>query len=312
MKAKLENDLLVVGAVTLLLVGIITISPSSVLRIILGLPFLLFFPGYVLIAVLFPRKSDLGRIERLVLSMGLSIAIVPLVGLVLNYTPWGIKLYPILVSLVVFVLGVVAVAWYRRRTFRPEERFGIRIKFHLPSWEGQSRLDKALTVLLAVAILGTVGTLTYVIATPTVGEKFTEFYILGWEGKADSYPREFVLAGDQVVLVRYDSEGGLEESEEAYARLILGIVNCEHRDASYLVRVQINGEAANLWLAGGVVEEIGPIVLEHEERWEQETGFAPAQVGESQKVEFVLYMDGEPYFDEAESPHLWVDAEGAP
>ena len=53
---------------------------SSVARIVLGLPFVLFFPGFVLNLALFPGKEGMGGIERMALSFGLSIAVVPLIG----------------------------------------------------------------------------------------------------------------------------------------------------------------------------------------------------------------------------------------
>ena len=224
MKSKLENDLLIIAAVTILLAIFIVSLDSNALHIVLGLPFLLFFPGYTLIAALFPRKGDLDGIERVALSFGLSIAVVPIVGLILNYA-WEIKLYPILISLAVFILAMSAVAWYRRRTFPQEERFSVSFNFRFPSWGGQSNVDRVLSVVLVVAILGAIGTLGYVIATPKAGEKFTEFYILGLEGKADWYPSQFVMEGDKVILVRYESEEAFQEKEEEYGRVTLGIVN---------------------------------------------------------------------------------------
>lgn len=44
---------------------------------------------------------------------------------------------------------------------------------------------------LIVAILGAIGALGYVIATPKSGPGFTEFYILGLGGKAEKYPSEW-------------------------------------------------------------------------------------------------------------------------
>ena len=73
------------------------------IRIILGLLFVLFLPGYSLIAALFPKKKDLDTIERLALSFGLSIAITPLIGLLLNYTPFGIRLTPITYIIIQFL-----------------------------------------------------------------------------------------------------------------------------------------------------------------------------------------------------------------
>jgi len=87
------KDLAIVILLTLLCIPFVLIPPLneiSPIRIILGLPLVLFLPGYSLIATLFPRKDDLDAIERIALSFGLSIAIVPLLGLALNYTPFGI------------------------------------------------------------------------------------------------------------------------------------------------------------------------------------------------------------------------------
>jgi len=56
------------------------------------------------------------------------------------------------------------------------------------AWKHASMLDKVLYVILAVVVLGTLGTIGYVFAKPGVGETFTEFYILVPEGKAINYP----------------------------------------------------------------------------------------------------------------------------
>ena len=125
MKARQDKDLWLIGILTVLLAVVIAFFPSTIARIILGLPFLLFFPGYTLIAALFPKKESLGGVERVALSLGLSIAVVPLIGLVLNFTPWGIRLDPILISLVVFIIAASGVAWYRREKLAPEERFAV-------------------------------------------------------------------------------------------------------------------------------------------------------------------------------------------
>jgi len=72
--------------------------PYIYFRYILGSIFVLFLPGYSLIKTLFPTR-EIDNIERTALSIGMSLALVPLVGLLLNYTPWGIRLTPITVSL---------------------------------------------------------------------------------------------------------------------------------------------------------------------------------------------------------------------
>ncbi|NJD98863.1 DUF1616 domain-containing protein [Thermococcus sp. LS1] len=219
MKLKDYWDLLTIIALSLILDLLIAFFPDSLLRKALGLAFVLFFPGYVFITALFPNRKELDNLERLALSFGLSIAIVPLIGLGLNYTPWGIRLIPILVSLTIFNIAFSIIAIYRRaKAFEPWIPWITleRIKDEL-EWDESSKLDKALTVILIIAIITSIGTLGYVITHPKPGEAFTEFYILGPEGKAADYPTE----------LRVGQEG----------RVIIGIVNHEHRNVTYYVQI---------------------------------------------------------------------------
>ena len=88
--------------------------PFVAARWILGSVFVLFIPGYVTVEALFPKGRELDGIERFALSVGLSLALVPLIGLLLNYTPWGIRLTPIVVSLTIFTIALSAVGLGRR------------------------------------------------------------------------------------------------------------------------------------------------------------------------------------------------------
>jgi uncharacterized membrane protein len=132
MKLAIQNnakhfpkDLALVIFCTLLCIPFVLIPlfNESPVRIILGLPLALFLPGYALIATLFPRKDDLDGIERVALSFGLSIAITPLLGLALNYTPFGIRLTPILIVLSVFTIALAIGAYVRRSRIREGDRF---------------------------------------------------------------------------------------------------------------------------------------------------------------------------------------------
>ncbi len=55
--------------------------------------------------------------------------------------------------------------------------------------------DRTLSIILMLTILGALGMLGYAIASPRVGERFTEFYIKGLEGKAADYPEELAVGG---------------------------------------------------------------------------------------------------------------------
>ncbi|NAS89900.1 hypothetical protein C4E24_09280, partial [ANME-1 cluster archaeon AG-394-G21] len=115
-KRKIPSDLALVIFLTLLCIPFVLIPPlnETPVRIILGLPLVLFLPGYALIAALFIREDDLDGIERVALSFGLSIANSPLLGLALNYTPFGIRLTPILIVLSVFTISLAIGAYVRR------------------------------------------------------------------------------------------------------------------------------------------------------------------------------------------------------
>jgi len=84
--------------------------PLVYARYILGSIFVLWLPGYTLIKALFPEK-ELDSIERAALSIGMSLALVPMIGLLLNYTPWGIRRTPITISLlaVTFTFATAAI-----------------------------------------------------------------------------------------------------------------------------------------------------------------------------------------------------------
>jgi hypothetical protein len=89
-------------------------GPLAYVRYGLGALFVLYLPGCALIELLYPKRTDLSQLERVALSIGLSLALVPLTGLVLNYTPWGIRLDPIVVSLSLLTVGLALGAAVRK------------------------------------------------------------------------------------------------------------------------------------------------------------------------------------------------------
>jgi uncharacterized membrane protein len=218
---KLPIDLIIASvwlAVTILVVYLPFLDESP-LRVLFALPSILFFPGYCLIAALFPKDSDIDLLERVALSFGLSIAVVPLIGLGLNFTPWGIRLEPIVVSLTIFTLAMIVIAHYRRAVLPPEERFRVPFSEIGRSVQGEmfpkegSRTDRILSVILIIVIIAAVLITVYVIAVPKEGEKFTEFFILGEKQKAADYP-DRITVGEQYPLY-------------------IGVGNHEYRDVRY-------------------------------------------------------------------------------
>ncbi len=271
---------IVLAAATILF----TLTPleSPALRIPLGLAMVLIVPGYALIAALFPRRTDLDSIERIALSFGLSIAVVPLIGLGLNYTPWGIRLTPVVISLAIFTVSMSVAAHLRRLNLPPEERFSLELGQSMEYFKSElladekSRLDKYLSIILIVTIIISILALVYVIITPKQGEKFTEFYILGPGGKAYDYPTQ-VLSGNK-------------------STVIVGVVNHEYREVNYTLRLCLNNAS--------ILSK--DIALAHNNTWEQPVSYALNESGDWQKLEFLLYRESNltsPYRD----LHLWVN-----
>ncbi|HEX7575826.1 MAG TPA: DUF1616 domain-containing protein [Candidatus Methanoperedens sp.] len=281
-KINLPSDLLIILIWNILTV-IFIFTPflsETIFRTILGIPMVLFLPGYALIAALFPKKGDLDGIERIALSFGLSIAVVPLLGLLLNFS-FGIRLIPILVTLCIYTTILIFTAAYRRDKLPSDERFTVPFhRFHEIIEEEfntpKSKTDRILTVILILSIALAIGMLYFVITTPKIGERFTEFYILGPEGKAENYP----------TILRNNSPSDI----------LVGVVNHEYVNVNYTVRIALDKEIlTDTWFSSG-----------HNQTWEKNLTFVPDKEGTDMKLEFLLYKEDNftaPYRD----LHLWVN-----
>jgi len=271
----MERDLLWINVLGTTLIVIIGLFPTSFVRILIGVPFILFFPGYALVCALFPRNPELDGTERVALSIGLSIAVVPLLGLLLNYTPFGIRLYPVLVSLFAFTFLMSVTAMYRRKKLNVEERFVPSFSMNVPRWGEMNRVDKSLSMGLVIGVVVSGALLSSFVAAPRVGERFTQFYVLGPSGRVEGYPTNLTLGENGTV--------------------ILGVVNHEYEELNYGIAIRLENETV------GTIEDIR---LMHEDKWEQNYTFVPQNAGEKMKLEFVLFREGldEPY----RSLHLWI------
>jgi len=109
-----------------------------------------------------------------------------------------------------------------------------------------------------------------------MAEKFTEFYLLGQEGKAENYPRELYLGQEVTVVV--------------------GIVNSEYKPISYKLEI-VEDDRKEL--------ELFPILLQHREKWEQPVKFKASKVGTKQRVDFRLFRDEDTSI--YRSLYIWVD-----
>jgi uncharacterized membrane protein len=84
-------DLVICCALAVIAMTLALLAPTiGLARALAGLPLVLFAPGYALVAAAFPA-GRLGTIERLLFSMGASLALAALAGLLLHWTALGLR-----------------------------------------------------------------------------------------------------------------------------------------------------------------------------------------------------------------------------
>ena len=261
MKLRKYADLLILNSVTILLIISNVFLHLTAVRVILALPVILFIPGYAALAALFPLRGQIDGIERVAVSSILSVIIVTLGSLVLNFTPWGISQYSVLTVLTAVTFSTSSVAWLRRSRLDDSAQNGAVVSFSLDFWRNKNIIDKLLLSTLGLAVLATIGILIYGIAVPRTGETFTEFYIAtGNEG----YLNEISLGQEATVTIN--------------------ITNQEHRAVSYRIEVILSGEK---------IAEAGPFLLDNGTTTEEEISFLPKTTGDNQKIEFLLFREGD-------------------
>jgi len=304
---------------TIILAPLTFFNVENPIRLLLAVPFLLFIPGYVLIFTLFPLTNSgekISMIERIGLSVGVSIALAGLIGLGLNYTPWGIRLEPLLLTISLFNLGVGALAIYRWHKINPEDRFSKSFTISLPASENKP--NAIITIILTAAIIVAGSFTIYIILTPKIGERFTEFYVLGPTGSADNYPQN-LTSGQNTTL-------------------ILGISNHEYRTMNYTIGIWLVNQSTsydatnatnvtvinNMWFMDTITITLNSTTVNAEEQWKPQWQynytFNVTQQGRF-KLTFLLFttpqenfITNTDYKDKAESLfehtyreiHLWI------
>ncbi len=275
---NIHSDLKII-LIWLIGMSVFIISPlDGFFRTIFGIPFILFIPGYILVAALFPKKNDLGPIERMALSFGVSIAVIPLIGILLNFT-FGIRLIPIFVILCTYTIILTFITEYRRMKLPDDERF--TIQFHkiydiINNEKSTPRniLDKVLTAILIIMSILAVGMIYYVISMPKTEERFTEFYIINQSGGTYNYS------------VKLHSP----------TNMTVGVVNHEYEHVNYTVKIVIDKD----------ILASKELSLNHSDKWEKNVTLLLNTEYGNMKLEFLLFKENNltsPYRD----LHLWVE-----
>lgn len=230
----IPTDLLLVVAFALLVDALVLASVGvAPVRFLLGMVFLLFVPGYAAVSALFPgrpRRSVEGRrlrptlrdphdgllvTERLAVSFGTSVALIPIVAVVLGALSMPLTPETILGSLTVLVLGFAAIGAVRRARLRPDERFYAFGRRPTRGDGGRtttnsSTLSTALAVGLVVAIGLAGGAFVYGIAAEPPSTQYTSATLVTETGDgeyvASGYPTNGTVGEPVSLTLRVDNE----------------------------------------------------------------------------------------------------------
>jgi uncharacterized membrane protein len=300
-----------VALALLVVAGVGVVAPvSDRIRLLVAFPTLFLLPGYALTTLLFPTHSEpsstpttqltaatspdgqdgtsgIGHWERAGLSFGVSVTLLPLLGLLLSSL--GIEITAVTALGVVAVLTVVTLgAGVGRRWQYPQS---VRYQPPIPSVAAfvdgerhtgtQSTRSAALSAALVIVVAAAVGSFALAVTAPSAESASTEASLLT---RAPS--GELVASGYPATI-----EPGQRE------QLILAVSNDEEATVEYSVVVQLQRLTAG----------DDPSVLAREqhltaqeqladgETWEYEHEIAPppGYAGERTRVVYLIYR-GEP------------------
>ncbi|WP_096388823.1 DUF1616 domain-containing protein [Halopenitus persicus] len=304
-------DLAIVSVLAVVTAGIL-LAPWRLTAVawIVGVPFLLFLPGYAVVSALFPEQSAERRPRyvhapvstapdwtvRIALSFGLSAVVVSVVGVALSRVA-TIRLVPVVVTIAAVTLVAVAIAAVRRLQLSPGRRANpvsgrtFRV--------GTSRQTGAF-VLALVLLLGTVAAVGVV---QPEGEAYTESYLLteGENGDlvAEGYPTTFVAGEGHPLYVALE--------------------NHEHESMSYEVVVLAQAVDSGGSVTSQRQVDRFSVDLDHTDRAVVERTIAPTTPGEGVRLRFLVYKGAAPSdvdaanaADADQTLQIWIDVvEGA-
>jgi len=311
----LPVDLLavIVGSVVAFVLLAVLEVTSPALRAAVGLPLLLFAPGYALVSALFPRSraleegdsAVLGQTttlrdgERLALAFGLSVAALPLLGLTMAAASITFRGPAVTAIVTGFVIGTAAVAAGRRLRLSPRDRYRLRlgdVAFRDGLLTG-SVVHTAVNVVLIASVLIALTSVGYAFVSPQQGEQYTDLRLL-----ADD---DDELAGE------YPTD--LEPNESV--SFAVAVENQEGDDREYTAVIQ------EQWVDDGTVidrtdlEELEYSVDDGEAVTETYEGPPDAESG-TVRIAVLLYDDSVPETPTTDNAYrygyVWVDIEDDP
>ena len=312
--------LLVLAYVLVAGTAIVSGIVSGPLQVILAAPLVTFLPGYALVAVLFPARDPgetanvtrhsqptshvrgVSWLERVFLSVGSTVALVPLLALAMSRLGIPLDTTPIVAALVL-VSGVgILTGAFRRLQLPDTDRFALPTdrwydELRAATADANHNTDTVLNVVLALLVVASVGALAFGLAAPQSGESFTEAALLGEDGSelvAGNYSTELTRGDATNLTLTVENHEGTQTNYTAVA--VLERVETNNGSVTVLERSEL--DRTSLTVPDGETQE-------------STLTANPGMLGEDLRLNVLVY-EGEPparVAPETADNHLflWVD-----
>lgn len=300
---------------------------------VVGLLFVLFAPGYALVAALFPagghspleaRHGDgssaahathdhgewaLNRgidwIERGALGFVLSLAVIPLHVLLVTLSPLAFGTTTVFAVITVWTIGMTVIAVSRRLSLPTDQRYGMTAaefaRRARQSLIGDgSRATILLNVVLVLAVVFALGSLSFALIDQPDAETYTDMALLtesvDGELTAADYPDSLAPSEEEQLFVRLENR----ERETTDYEVVVQLQDVEDTEDGAVVTDRTDVDRFSATLDHG-----------ESEIFERTMTIPSSPTGDELRLLVLLYEDGVPDDPTQESAyrtlHIWVD-----
>lgn len=295
---------LVLGIASAVVVGVGVLSGNQLWRFLIGGLLLFFLPGYTLLALIFPSRSQrtggtkgdeskairvtdgISLRERIPLSFGASVTLLPLFALTLGILGQPLTRTTVVSMLSLFLIGCVLLAFVRRLRLPREDRFRLPINRWSASLRGflfpGSLSDSLVNIVLAISLIAGLSAVGYAFAVPQPDAEFSSFALL-----TRTSDGQFVSSG-------YPTNFTQDQPQE----LVVSVANNQRSEADYTVVAELQQVRTNqqnrLQVLSEQEQRRFSVTLEPNETWRRPHDIRPQQSGKNLRLVYYLYEGDAP------------------
>lgn len=246
----------------------------------LGLLFVVFVLGYLVMAALLPRADEADWVSRVAFSLGLGFALEAFLGLLLNYSPFGITFTSATLTTLGASIALGILAYARRTALAPDQRLELSLTFRVTPWSEYSLAEKGLAIALVAILAITVPFLGVAFMQPQPKQPFTELYLLGPTGNFTGLPSRLNVSESASVdiVVKNQEQASVDYALRVDLQGVQIVINATTGANETLVLNETNWAWYNFSLANG-------------NAWTQGYTFSIPEPG-TWKIQFALFRDG--------------------